>query len=101
MLVRTKEEVLQEFRARGLSISGWARAHGFSVPLVYQVISGKKLGMRGQCHEIAVVLGLKQGQIGDLHDLPFEEAKVARSKYVRELDGLMKQAASTSGQRSD
>jgi gp16 family phage-associated protein len=69
--LRTKEDILQEFASRGLSISAWARAEGYSSQLVYQVLSGKKSCLRGQCHEIAVRLGLKDGLIGNLADLPF------------------------------
>lgn len=72
MHLRTKEEVLHEFRVRGISISAWAQAMGFSGSLVYQVIAGKKQGVRGQCHQIAVTLGLKKGVVGNLRDLPFE-----------------------------
>lgn len=97
MPVRTREEVLQEFRVRGLSISAWARRHGFSLPLVYQVISGRKIGLRGQCHDISVALGMKQGVIGDVNDLPFEAAQVARDKNAKELNLLMHQATPQPG----
>lgn len=69
--IRTKEEVLQEFARRGVSISEWARKEGFSCQLVYQVLAGKKRCLRGQSHQIAVKLGLKEGLIGGLHDLQF------------------------------
>ena len=69
--VRTPAEVRQEFARRGLSIASWARAHGFFAPLVYQVLSQKKLATRGECHRIAVALTLKDGEVGDLEDLPF------------------------------
>lgn len=57
----------------GISLSEWARAHGFSAPLVYQVLSGKRKGVRGESHRIAVALQLKDGSIGDLGDLFGEE----------------------------
>jgi|SRR5579871_6175514 len=62
--VRTPREVREEFARRGLSISSWARQNGYSAPLVYQVLSGKNRGMRGQSHDIAVQLGLKAGLVG-------------------------------------
>ena len=68
---RTKEQVLQEFARRGLSVSAWARSEGFSAQLVYQILSGKKRCLRGQSHAIAVRLGLKEGVVGGFEDLPF------------------------------
>ena len=58
-----------EFARRGVSISAWARAHGYSKQLVYQVLSGRKRCVRGQCHEIAVRLGLKEGVLGTVADI--------------------------------
>lgn len=75
MHLRTKAEVLHEFRVRGISISAWARSMGFSSPLVYQVIAGTKQGIRGQCHDIAVALGMKEGVRGELRDLPFSSSR--------------------------
>lgn len=63
---RTRDEVREEFLRNGLAISEWARAHGFSVQLVYQVIAGRKRCKRGKSHEIAIRLGLKAGQIGSV-----------------------------------
>ncbi|MBW9265192.1 MAG: DNA-binding protein [Candidatus Thiodiazotropha sp. (ex. Lucinisca nassula)] len=71
MGIRSIKEVRQEFADRGISISAWARSSGFSVPLVYQILSGARQPTRGQSHDIAVTLGLKQGKMGDLQDLPF------------------------------
>ena len=61
--------IRQEFARRGVSISAWARAHGYSKQLVYQVLAGRKRCVRGQCHEIAVRLGLKAGVIGSVADM--------------------------------
>jgi gp16 family phage-associated protein len=63
---RTQEEVREEFLRNGLAIADWARAHGFSAQLVYQVLAGRKRCTRGKSHEIAVRLGLKAGQIGSV-----------------------------------
>lgn len=57
------------FEECGISIAEWARAEGFSIALVYQVIEGKRRCMRGQSHKIAVSLGLKKGFVGDIHQL--------------------------------
>jgi len=63
------DAIRQEFARRGVSISAWARAHGYSKQLVYQVLAGRKRCVRGQCHEIAVRLGLKAGVIGTVADI--------------------------------
>jgi len=60
-MIRTAEEVLKEFRLRGISINGWAQRNGFNPTLVYRVLRSKKIPTRGQSHRIAVMLGLKEG----------------------------------------
>lgn len=54
-----------DFIRSGKSVSSWARANGFNVRLVHEVLSGRKLGRRGDCHKIAVLLGMKDGVIAD------------------------------------
>lgn len=81
--VRTAEDIRQIFSTRGLSIAEWARQQGFSVPLVYQVLSGQRKGMRGQSHRIAVALGLKEGLVGEISDLPF----LTRNTAISRTDG--------------
>lgn len=48
------------FEAEGISISEWARDHGFNVITVYRVLSGRVKGKRGEAHKIAVALGIKE-----------------------------------------
>lgn len=67
--MRSAEEARREFAACGVSIAAWARAHGYSPQLVYQVLSGRKACLRGQCHRIAVDLGMKRGRAGSLGEL--------------------------------
>jgi gp16 family phage-associated protein len=59
--VCTVEDVRAEFARRGLSVSEWARRNGVSAQLTYQILAGRKLGLRGQSHTICVLLGLKPG----------------------------------------
>jgi len=68
-MVKTAEEVKNNFRVLGISIAEWCRLNSFSAPICYQLLSGKKKGIRGQSHQIAVALGLKEGVIGDINDL--------------------------------
>lgn len=67
--LRTGDQVRDEFNRRGLSISEWARARGYSAQLVYQVLAGRKRCLRGQSHAIAVTLGLKEGLVGSINDI--------------------------------
>lgn len=46
---------------QGISIAQWARENQFSDPLVREVLAGRKRCLRGQCHNIAVALGMKHG----------------------------------------
>ncbi|WP_374497309.1 DNA-binding protein [Vogesella indigofera] len=62
---KTPDQVRAEFKASGLSITAWAKAYGYPVASVYQVLKGDKQCCRGISHEIAVKLGLKEGRIGD------------------------------------
>lgn len=59
MQTRTPQEIRQAFKEHGVTIAEWARARGFSEELVYSVLLGRVLGVRGEGHRIAVALGLK------------------------------------------
>jgi gp16 family phage-associated protein len=69
MSIRTPQEVREEFARKGISIAAWATAHGFNTNLVFEVLAGRKKGIRGQSHKIAVMLGLKEGEITTPKDL--------------------------------
>ncbi|MDP2127225.1 MAG: DNA-binding protein [Pseudohongiella sp.] len=45
----------------GDSIADFARRHSLDEPTVYQVLSGRKKGRRGEAHRAAVLLGIKAG----------------------------------------
>lgn len=63
MSLRTSDEARAEFQRQGISISKWATANGFSTNLVFEVLAGRKKCSRGQAHNIAVKLGIKDGVI--------------------------------------
>ena len=71
MSLRTPKQVRDEFSRCGVSIAEWARANGFSPQLVYRVIHGSN-ATRGKSHEIAVRLGMKDGDLSGLEALPFQ-----------------------------
>lgn len=57
--VRTLQEAQQWFVDQGMAVSAWAQSHGFTTPLVYAVLHGRRKCLRRQSHRIAVALGLK------------------------------------------
>lgn len=62
---RSPQEVRTEFLHKGLTITKWATDHGFDAATVSQVLSGRNLATRGVGHKIAVMLGIKNGEIVD------------------------------------
>lgn len=63
MKLRTPKEVRDELKRQGISISAWSIANGFSTNLVFEVLGGRKKCIRGQAHNIAVKLGIKDGVV--------------------------------------
>ncbi|HRD34599.1 MAG TPA: DNA-binding protein [Rhodocyclaceae bacterium] len=68
--LRTPQEVRADWLRRGLTLSAWAKAHGYTKISVSNVLSGRNGGSRGLGHEIAVKLGIKDGVIveGEGHE---------------------------------
>lgn len=62
-MLRTPEEARAELKRKGVSVTAWALANGFSPNLVFEVLAGRRSPTRGQTHKIAVKLGLKAGEI--------------------------------------
>lgn len=61
--IKTAAEVREEFRRSGRTFSSWAREHGYTNSLVFEVLRGRILAKYGKSHEVAVLLGLKDGTI--------------------------------------
>jgi len=61
--LHTAREVRTWFYDQGLSVTDWARDHGFPRQAVYAVLSGKSRCTRGRGHQIAVALGMKRSDI--------------------------------------
>lgn len=59
----TPQEIRAEWRRKGMTQADWARQHGFDRATVNQVLTGKNTGSRGVGHKIAVLLGIKDGEI--------------------------------------
>lgn len=66
---RTCEDVAEKFREMGVSVAAWARVNGFNPSLVYRILGGRQKCLRGQSHQIAVLLGLRHGKLGDINRL--------------------------------
>lgn len=61
--LRTPAEVRTLLANRGITLGEWARANGFDPNLTSQVLNGRRKGVRGQSHKIAVKLGIKAGEL--------------------------------------
>lgn len=61
---KTRTQVREEFRRKGVSIAEWARAHNMPRKLVYEILRDPSRSCeRGKSHRIAVLLGLKRGEL--------------------------------------
>lgn len=60
---RTPQEIKDEWCRKGMGQNDWARQHGFNPSSVSQVLNGRNSGARGVGHKIAVMLGIKDGEI--------------------------------------
>lgn len=60
-----RQEVESRLSRAGISVRRWALKHGFSPSLVRDVIEGKRTCRFGKSHKIAVLLGIKDGEIID------------------------------------
>lgn len=85
--MRDPEIVKEEFRHRGLSVSGWAKRNGFSQALVYQVLSGKRAPVRGESYRIAVQLGLVDGREEGYEDLESALKQKRKLKEMKKMEG--------------
>lgn len=61
--LKTPQEIRSEWIRTGVGQNDWARKHGFNPATVSQVLNGKNTGARGVGHRIAVLLGIKEGEI--------------------------------------
>lgn len=66
MPLKSRKQVREDFASRGWTYSGWARRHGYSSNMVIAIVNDDdtkpryKLS-RGESHDIAVRLGIKEG----------------------------------------
>lgn len=61
--LKTREQVLNEFSTKGISIRGWSIKNGLQPAVVHALLKGKLTGRIGEAHKAAVKLGMKHGEI--------------------------------------
>lgn len=83
--LKTREQVLADFKAAGITFSEWARANGFHRMTVVDLLRGARQGLRGETHRCAVALGMKHGVVVDV--ATFKPAPARRGKPATESAG--------------
>lgn len=63
--LKTREQVIDEFARKGISIRSWAIANGVNPAVVHALLKGRLSGRIGGSHKAAVLLGIKHGEIVD------------------------------------
>ncbi len=68
MPLKTRKQIREEFARKGWSYTGWARSHRYTPNLVIEIINDsdtnpRRKCLRGESHNVAVQLGLKEGEI--------------------------------------
>lgn len=58
---RTPKQAKEWLAKQGKTVQEFAREHSLDPFTCYQVLSGKKKGVRGESHRAAVLLGIKEG----------------------------------------
>lgn len=68
--VKTPAQVREEFAHKGISVAEWARLHKVNRQLVSEILRGTRTKcVRGQSHRIAVLLGLKDGELASVQSV--------------------------------
>jgi gp16 family phage-associated protein len=68
MPLKTRQQVREEFNRKGWSYTGWAKRHNYSAALVREILKDsdsnpQRKCLRGESHNIAVQLGIKEGEV--------------------------------------
>ncbi len=67
-MTKTRKQVRAELAFSGRSVTDWAKEHGFNPSLALFILNDdeanpKRKCLRGESHNIAVSLGLKEGKV--------------------------------------
>lgn len=84
MSLKLRSEVREEFSSKGWAVSSWAKQHGYSAQLVHTILHDddkkpRRPCLRGESHNIAVDLGIKQGQVSRPSNIPSFQLMGARA----------------------
>lgn len=61
----TPAQVKARLTRQGKTITQWAEENGYPRPAVYRVLNGLDKARFGRAHEIAIKLGLKDGELAE------------------------------------
>ncbi|WP_122663720.1 DNA-binding protein [Pseudomonas viridiflava] len=62
--LRTPAEAKLWLQSHGVSVQAFAQAHDLDAATCYQLLDGRKKGLRGKAHDAAVALGIKEDLSG-------------------------------------
>ncbi|MCQ2995371.1 DNA-binding protein [Pseudomonas syringae] len=63
--LRTPAEAKLWLQNHGVSVQAFAQAHDLDAATCYQLLDGRKKGLRGKAHVAAVALGIKEDLSGE------------------------------------
>jgi len=63
--LRTPAEAKLWLQKNGISVQAFALAHEVDAATCYQILDGRKKGLRGKAHAAAVALGIKEHPTGE------------------------------------
>ena len=63
--MKTVEEVRTELSRRGITVADWAKTHRVNPETVRGILLGRIRGRNGEAHRVAVLLGVKDGEIAE------------------------------------
>ncbi len=63
--LKTREQVKDDFYRKGITVKDWAERNGFKYTQVIDVLRKPGPCSYGHSHKIAVLLGIKDGVIGE------------------------------------
>ena len=74
----TPAEAKLWLQARGITVQAFAATHNLDAATCYQVLDGRKKGLRGKAHAAAVALGIKE-------DVPEYEYETVPRPFAQRL----------------